>query len=891
MALAAGTRLGAYEILTLIGSGGMGEVYRARDRRLDRNVAIKVLPDSLAADSERLARFEREAKTLAALNHPNIAHIHGVEDSTGAPALVMELVEGPTLADRIAQGPLPLDEALAIARQLAEGLQAAHDQGIIHRDLKPTNIKVRDDGTVKILDFGLAKALETPQPSTVNATHAGTITTPAMLTGVGMIFGTAAYMSPEQAKGRPADKRSDVWAFGCVLYEMLTGKRAFEGDDVADTLANVLKAQPDWQTLSADVPPAVAAFLSQSLQKDRHQRVGDIAAASFALRMSPTPIVATPTPGDLRRRAVPVAIAGVLCAAIVAAVAWSLRPGAALRPAVVRFTIPLAPDEQFTAIFQRLVAISPDGARVAFVANNRLYLRNLRELDAAPIRGTEGVARDPGPASPVFSPDGEWVAFWQAGQIRKVPIAGGAPIVLCAIEQSPNGTQWVPGDAIVFSRGPLGIWRVSTNGGTPEVIAKPAPEGRAALQPQLLPGGRAVLYTLRNLADTTADSVVVQSLDGGAPRVVVPHGYDAQYLPTRHLAYLDAGTLYAVPFDLETMTATGKPVPLVEGVQRSLRTATAQFSVSSTGSLVFVPAQATELRTLVWVDRRGLETAVPAPPRAYARPRISPDGSRIVVEITAPEQDQGAWIWDTARASLTRLTLTARASFPIWSRDGNFVVFASNDGIQKQAVAGAVTNERLFARVFTAFPDAVSADGRWLLVDERVVESGRDQRLQWNVNIVSLGADHVSRPLLARPFNERFAELSPDGRWVAYQSNETGSDEIHVRPFPDVEKGHWQISTAGGFTPVWSPTGRELFYLNADGGLMSVAVQTAPTFSTAAPIKLFAGSYERRDGRTFDVAPDGQRFLAIKRNAAAEAPRMVVVEHWFEELERRVPVR
>jgi serine/threonine-protein kinase len=519
-----------------------------------------------------------------------------------------------------------------------------------------------------------------------------------------------------------------------------------------------------------------------------------------------------------------------------------------------------------------------------YVANSRLYLRSLDELEAAPIRGTEGNSEAASPMNPFFSPDGQWVGFWQAGQLKKVSIAGGAPVVLCAAGR-PSGASWGDDDTIVFSTGPEGIFRVPGAGGTPAVAVQ-VPQGDGALDVQILPHSHDVLYTLRTLTDATADQIVAQSLDGGAQRVVVQHGFDGLYLPTGHLLYVNAGTLVAVPFNRGTLTVSGAPVPLVEGVQLSLRSAFAQFNVSETGALVFMPAERVR-RTLVWVDRQGGEELVPAEPRAYASPRISPDGTRVAV-VLLQDQDQAVWVWNLAKASLTRLTFALRSDFPIWSPDGRYVLFRSNEGIQRQTVEGGSNAERLIQPLLQTFPDALTPDGKSLLVDQR------DQKEQWDVDLVSMDGNHTSTALLTRPYNEQFAEVSPDGRWIAYQSNESGREEIYVRPFPKVDEARWQISSGGGRTPVWAHSGRELFYLSPEGRMMSVAVHGQPGFSAGTPTTLFERSYEIPNvgGRQFDVAPDGRRFLMMKQSDQTKEPgRLIVVENWFTELQQRVPLK
>jgi eukaryotic-like serine/threonine-protein kinase len=667
VALAPGTRLGPYEITAQIGVGGMGEVYRATDTNLKRAVAIKVLPETVAADAERLARFQREAEVLASLNHPNIAIIHGLEKSDGMTGLVMELVEGPTLADRIGQGPIPIDEALAIAKQIAEALEAAHEQGIIHRDLKPPNVKVRDDGTVKVLDFGLAKIIEGEARSSSSLSMSPTITTPAM-TQAGVILGTAAYMSPEQAKGRLADKRSDVWAFGCVLYEMLAGRRVFQGDDVTDVLVAVLSKEPDWTALPAATPPAIHRVLRRSLERDRRRRLADIADARLELEealIAPA-IEAVPAAGPRaalwRRLMLPIGSA-VVAASLAGWVAWTMRPVVS-RP-VTRFSITLPAGGRFLPIesTRHLVAVSPDGSRIAYVANGRLYLRMRDQLPAVAI--TEAV-------SPFFSSDGQWLGFWQEGQLKKVSVNGGAPIVLCA-SANPLGASWAADDTILYGQGPGGIWRVSAAGGTPENLVK-VNAGERAHGPQLLPGGRVVLFTLAQGGEIWDDAkIVVQSLDGGTRHVVVRGGTDARYLPTGHLVYAFHGSLRAQPFDVGRLEVTGLPVPLVDDVAQSVGgvSGAAQFAVSGDGTLVYVPSlSVVATARFFWVDRMGHEEPVSAPPGLYLVPKLSPDGGRVAY-FTVADNNPGStdiWIYEFRRRVSERITSdSGRNSEPLWS--------------------------------------------------------------------------------------------------------------------------------------------------------------------------------------------------------------------------------
>lgn len=918
MSLAPGARLGAYEIIALIGAGGMGEVYRARDMRLGRDVAIKVVSEAFAGDSERRVRFEREAKLISQLNHPNICGLYHIADAPNPQSLipnpetvqflVLELVDGPTLADRIGQGPLPLDEALPIARQIADALEAAHEHGIVHRDLKPANIKVTPDGNVKVLDFGLAKAMDagsalpSPQASAGKQdpayvlSNSPTITSPANTLG-GVILGTAAYMSPEQAKGKPVDRRTDMWAFGCVLFEMLTGRRAFEGEDVSDTLAEILKTEPDLKRLPPDTPPAIARLLRRCLAKDRKARLSDAGVARLEIDEAgsagaegPRIPVAARVPRT--RLAAAVVLTAIVTAAIAAAIAFTLRSDPP-RP-VRRFAITLGSDRQFVGAGRRWLALSPDGSRLVYGAN-QLQMRALDSLETTEIAETNGAM------SPFFSPDGRWIAFWQNGQLKKRELSGGPPMRLCETPL-PWGATWEDDGAIWFAKGVDGIWKVPADGGEPvQVIAMDNKKGEMAESPQPLPGGHAVLFTLNSaaLAQSTRAQIesarlVVQSLRTGERTTIVSGGADGRYLPTGHIVYVRQGTLVAVPFDLDRLAVTGSPMQLVErivqgsaggGVSSGGRSTAGQYTLSSEGTLAYVPqAMLAPERTLVWVDRQGKETPIAAPPRAYVYPRISPDGTRIALDVRDQEQD--IQVWDISRAILTRLTFDPGPDVgPVWSPDGRRIAFAGvGRGVFWHAADGTGTSQPLLeekARLYA--PTTFTPDGTRLIIDE-------NQGAAYGIKMLGIGADPSLKTLLDTSFNEQNAMVSPDGRWMAYQSNESGQYEIYVRPFPDVQAGRWQISASGGTRPTWR--GREVFYLGPAPSMMAVQVNTENGFTYGNAAKLFSGPYLATVlGRTYDVSADGQRFLMIKTGGAGTAGtgigQIVVVQNWVEELKRR----
>jgi serine/threonine-protein kinase len=917
VALTAGSRLGSCEIVTLLGSGGMGEVYRARDTKLDREVAIKVLPEQFVADPERVARFQREAKTLAALNHPHIGGIYGLEDADGVHALVLELVEGPTLADRIAQGPIPLDEALPIARQIAEALEAAHEAGIIHRDLKPANIKLRPDGAVKVLDFGLAKALEPTSASSANVTASPTITTPAMMTGIGMILGTAAYMSPEQAKGRPADKRSDVWAFGAILYEMLTGVRTFPGDDVSDTLAAVLRAEPDWSALPGNTPAPIRRLLRRCLDKDRKRRLDSAADARLDIDeallapIGEASVATAPTPKATWTRALPWGIAGTAVAGLLLAL-WAPWRNTLPRR-ITRLNITTAGSALTINGIDRNLALSPDGTRVVYAGNNgtQLFVRALDSLEPVAIAG---VGSGVGIRSPFVSPDGQWVGFTSGGNtLQKVAITGGPSIRLASLDGSLRGGTWTPDDAIIFATNnpATGLQRVSAGGGVPEVLTRPDhTQGEGDhFSPDILPGGRAVLFTITpQTGGLDAAQVALRDLRTGMQKVLLRGGSHARYVasglgsPNRldreggHLVYVAAGTLRAIAFDPTRLETHGSAVPVLPRLATT-NLGTSDFDVATDGTLVYVDALGglTNERVLVWVDRTGKEEPVAAPPRAYQHPRLSPDGTRVALWSSDMEDD--LWIWDLGRQTLTRLTFDpGQDRFPVWTPDGRRIIFSSNRvgvlNLWWQAADGTSAAERLTTSSNNQFLTGITPDGTAVVFNEATPTTAND--------LLQLAFDGTRRvtPLLQTQFDERNGIVSPDGRWLAYESNSSGRFEVFVRPFPNVGGGQWPVSRAGGTRPLWARNGKELFYVGPGGELLGVPVEArGETWNAGPPTKLVEGRYllaAGTAGRTYDVSPDGRRFLMLKASgtdAGAAPPAIVVVQNWDEELKRLVPTK
>ena len=858
----------------------------------ERSAASSYLPEAFAADPDRLARFQREAQVLASLNHPNIAQIHGLEESEGTRALVLELVEGPTLADRIARGPIPVDEALPIAKQIAEALEAAHEQGIIHRDLKPANVKVKDDGTVKVLDFGLAKALD-PSPD-ADPSQSPTLT--AAATQMGVIMGTAAYMSPEQAKGRPVDKRGDVWAFGAVLYEMLSGQRAFAGSDVSEVLASILARAPDWALLPRTVSPVLDTYLRRCLHKDPKQRVHDIADVRLALEGAfETSVSAASEPVAARelqvwQRPIPLAVAALVIAAIAGGMVWGLvSPAPAPAGTVTRLPF-ILPEGDVMGIADGM-ALSPDGRMLVYAAERegvqQLFVRTRDQMTVRPLGGTEGGRH------PFFSPEGAWVGFFADGSLKKVALAGGPPETLCAAEL-PRGATWGPDDTIVFaSLDAFGLMQVSAAGGEPRPLTAPS-EGTLHLWPTFVPGGEAVLYSITSLGNLDTFEVAVVRLDTDAQQTLVGGTYGT-VTASGHLVFGREASLWAVPFDSDQLTVSGEPTPMVEGVQVNAN-GWAQYALADDGTLVYLPTAGDDgdQAELVWVDRvTSEETPLGAPPRPYGIPRISPDGTRVAVDIDDRQDD--IWIWDLTGGTLTRLTLDAGVDFGgVWTPDSQRVIFTSARGglpaLFWKAADGTGITDPLGDGEGPRAPTAVAPDGSVVVVTE--LNEG-----SFNLITVSLTGDPVSEDLLVTEFSERSAALSPNGQWVAYQSDASGVMDVYVGPFPDADAERHPISTNGGTSPLWAPDGSELFYED-DGRLLAVPVQTEPTFSRGAATVVMDGDYRLTSPlgpRAYDIDPSGERFLVVKPTAAPGSdsrslPSLTFVLNWFEELTDRVPV-
>jgi len=884
----------------------MGEVYQARDSKLSRDVAIKVLPATFVYDAERLARFQREARMLASLNHPNIATIHGLEQSGGVHYLVMEMVLGQTLAERVSSGALTIEEALKVAAQIAEALEAAHEKGVIHRDLKLANVKVTPEGRVKVLDFGLAKVFA--GNSGLHLSNAPTLT--AMGTEEGRILGTPTYMSPEQARGKPVDKRTDIWAFGCVLYELLTGKEAFRGETVSDTIAAVLEREPDWQVLPPATPAKIRDLLRRCLQKDSQRRLRDIGDALIEVEEAlAAPALAEPSATvkgmrALGRRGLIISVGTLMLVAVVSGLAiWNLKPAPIPPPKPVsRLAITLPPG-QLLAVPETgpAVVLSPNGTHLAYVARQggtqQVYLRAIDSLEARPIPGTEVATVGASYTEPFFSPDSRWLGFFAGGKLKKVPVSGGAALTLCDVPITP-GASWGSQGIIILGNFAGPLQQVSDAGGTPQPLTRLEKGEIAHGWPELLPGGKAVLFAAGTSNNNwTTAQIAVQLIGTGERRNLNQGGTQPRYAPSGHLLYTQGGTLMAVPFDPQRLTATGAAVPMVEGILRSTEDGDAQYSFSATGSLVYIPgaAQATQ-RRLVWVDRSGAEQTLAAPAHAYANPRLSPDSRRIAVGIT--EQENQVWLYDLSRETLTRLTFQGNNNVaPLWTPDGKRIAFISNKEGQRnlfwQLADGSGGLERLTTSEYIHLRGSWSPDGQLLTFAEVNPTTGYDI---WVLRLgdPSAGSGQIrkAQPFLRTSFNEGAPQFSPDGRWLVYFSDETGRNEIYVQPYPG-PGGKWQISTEGGKEPLWNRNGRELFYRNGNK-MMAVEIVTRPGFAAGKPRLLFEGKDEPSPFSTpnYDVSPDGQHFLMLKPTEQAEAPTQInVVQNWFEELKRRVPAK
>jgi Tol biopolymer transport system component len=869
----------------------MGQVYRAHDARLKRHVALKVLPPSLANDVDRLARFEREAQLLASLNHPHIAAIHGLEESSGTRALVMELVDGTTLADRLANGAMPLDEALPIARQITEALEAAHDAGIIHRDLKPANVKVRSDGAVKVLDFGLAKALDSRAPIG-SQPGVPTITSPA-ITEAGVILGSAAYMSPEQARGKPVDRRADIWAFGCVLYEMLTGRAAFPGDTITDVLAAVVKNDPDWSALPADTPLRIRTLLARCLHKDPKARLRDIGDARLELdgRDDVAVGAATPPAGAARGgRHLALTAAFALLSLVLAGVLLvrgrAVGDSAAPLPTRLAVTFP-AGSEMHLGLPRPSLAVSPDGRKIVYTASGgsespQLWIRDLDQFEATPLAGTRNARHA------MFSPDGRWIAFVADDKLKKIPITTGPPTVLCDAPGSMGGT-WTAKDEIVFSLGrqareDMGLWRIAAAGGQPQKIA-----AGQLWYPDALPGGNSVVVTTENRSATTSGDLGVAAVDlsSGKVTLLFDGGTFVRYAPTGHLVYLRDGALVAATFDAATLTVSDDRTPVVRNVYTDPSLPSGNYALSSSGVLAYAPGDGSHFRRTLLAAGSSGTRAVVEERRFYEHARISPDGRRVAVMLRAWKDD--IWTVDLSRAAFTRITTGDQSAIgaPVWSRDGRHLAYAllTEDGsynLFRAPSDGSGPEERLTRSPYLQAPNAFTPDGTSLVFTEQRPDSGAD------LFMLALGAGGTSQPLLQTRFGESAAAISPDGRWIAYQSNRSGTTDVYLAPFPAMTSPV-QVSSDRGSNPVWSADGRRLYFsrggFDATIDVVDVDARSAPSVSRARSVGRFSLA-----GGSFDVLPDDRLLFVSGTGNDGSIATLHVVINWFDDL-RRVMAR
>jgi Tol biopolymer transport system component len=896
-----GKTIAHYEITAPIGRGGMGEVFKAKDRKLGRDVAIKVLPEEFARDTDRVARFQREAKLLASLNHPNIAAIYGLEESGGTNFLVLELVEGETLANQLKRGPIQVEESLKLALQISEALEAAHEKGVIHRDLKPGNIKVTPDGKVKVLDFGLAKAYAGGQAE-LNLSTSPTLSNAA--TQQGVILGTAAYMSPEQAKGLETDKRSDVWGFGCVLYEMLTGRQAFAGEDVSDTMAAVLRAEPDWSAMPLSAPRTLQRLLRLCLHKDRKARIPDMVMVRFVLDdMLRHPQEDVPVPVEKtksRRRFIAAGIFVLIlaCIATGAAVYFLLRPAA---PQVTRFDItPMAPAAFTTMVDGVNVALSPDGRRVAYHVRRgngvELEFRRFDESGARTIPSSEGAE------NPVFSPDGNSIAFVKNGKLQKLSLESKSAVELCDVIDVA-GMFWTKDDTIVFAQSGLrgGIYRIAAAGGKPERLAAPDPaKGEQSYQyPCVTPDGKDVLFSIRPTGSLSLASnrIAIRSLTSGEQKILIEGAYYPRLTSSGHLLYVQGDQLKATRFNPHDFKTGGDANALQEGIFTK-GDGVANYDVSKDGTFVYVRGAGgiAYVSRFIWKNRNG---AIIGPAFGdqldYPRyPRISPDGRQAALTV-GPMNEGNIWIYDIHGSRQPRkLTFKGHNTFATWSPDIAKVAFRSiRDGSREDLYwipsdGSIMEPEILVTSDYPKEQPVWSPDGKWLMYQTTNPQS-RNVTDLW---IVSVNGDRKPRLWSATSFTETEASFSPNGRWVAYVSDQTGQPEIWVRPFPG-PGAPTRVSAAGGHDPVWSRAGTELFYQEGSRLMASEASATQTEILFRAPHMLFDGGFipfRENSPRTYDVAADG-RFLMIEQTASYSSQRLAVALNWLDELKQRVPVK
>jgi len=893
-----GKTIGHYQIATLLGRGGMGEVYRAEDTRLSRPVAIKILPDEFVGDDKKLSRFEREAQLLAAINHPNIAAIYGLEKDHGRTFLVLELVEGSSLAARLKHERLPMPEALNICRQIAEGLEAAHDRGIVHRDLKPGNVMLTPEGQVKILDFGLARSLE-DRPAPQQQSDPSGITEDT--TRPGAIMGTAAYMSPEQARGKSIDKRTDIWAFGCILFECISGQRAFDGDTFTETLAAIIRDEPAWKALPAATPWRLKDLLHHCLQKDPHERLRDIGDARIELCEALPAATSTTSagpgsapPGIRLPWLLTIILMMALAAILLKPYSFSTTPA----PSVMRFSVdlptPLVPSE-----FPDL-AISPDGRQVVYVGDypvNRLYYRNLQNLEFRPIQNLTEVA------NPFFSPDGQWIGFFTDGSMKAVPVAGGPPVLLAPdVGGDPGGGYWGAGGRILFQGGwHRGIFNVTSGGGTPSrLVTTDAIVDRSIVTwPQELGARGSILFTAGSSTITSMNDarIAVQSGESNPQIKILTGGTYGRYLATGHLVYLYDGKLMAVPFDSSKLQIYGTAVPVVEGIVMSSGTGSAELSISETGHLLYAPGPTVHHQDHpLLIDIGGKEVPISLPAGGGAglaldSPAVSADGAKLAVRLLRANDD--IYLFDFAAQELTRVTFEEGDEVaPTWDPTRRRLAYTSEIGLRFQMyikdVGAGGASEAVFPSPNPRYPASFSYDGRTLAFVEYNPESG------WDILTSPSDGRTPPTPFIRTEHQDAFPSFSPDGHWMTYQSNRSGQSEVYLVRYPE-GTGEKQISTSGGREPRWSPIGNRVFF-RANDGLYGVDIESNPDVRVGRPNLLFSTDKRLRTSSSpqfgsYTIMPDGRHFIFVRQSIGTSVERLSLVLNWFEELKRRCPAR